>query len=118
VLGPWVNRAWLNVLASVIVGFLLVLSLVLVVATLIPSIDVSRLFVVLTLVFAGSLAVGGAVIVRGRRRRPDEPASIKGVDRLNWRMPRSPCSGGRAGRGAGWWGCTPCAATWSSPLSC
>jgi hypothetical protein len=87
VLGPWVNRAWLNVVASIIVGLLLELSLVLVIATLIPSIDVGRVFVVLSIALAAGLAAAGAVILRGRRLRPAEPADMRGVDRLNWRMP-------------------------------
>jgi NRAMP (natural resistance-associated macrophage protein)-like metal ion transporter len=87
VLGPWVNRAWLNVVASIIVGLLLELSLVLVIATLIPSIDVGRVFVVLSIALAAGLAAAGAVILRGRRLRPAEPADMHGVVRLNWRMP-------------------------------
>jgi NRAMP (natural resistance-associated macrophage protein)-like metal ion transporter len=87
VLGPWVNRAWLNVVAGVIVGLLLELSLVLVIATVIPSIDVGRVFVVLSIALATGLAAAGAVILRGRRRRPTEPSRPSDVDRMNWRMP-------------------------------
>jgi Mn2+/Fe2+ NRAMP family transporter len=39
VLGPWVNPTWLNVIATVIVSVLLELSLILVVSTLLPSVD-------------------------------------------------------------------------------
>src|SRR5438034_10298197 len=47
VLGPWVNRPWLNAVAGVIVGAMLVLSAVLVVSTVVPSLDVTPLLVVL-----------------------------------------------------------------------
>src|SRR5205823_5683704 len=41
VLGPWVNAMWLNVVATVIVSVLLELSLILVITTLLPSVDVT-----------------------------------------------------------------------------
>ena len=37
VLGPWVNRPWFNLLASLILGVLLMLSVILVVSTIFPS---------------------------------------------------------------------------------
>src|SRR5207249_5209948 len=37
VLGPWVNKLWLNAVAGVIVAAMLVLSLILVVSTVVPS---------------------------------------------------------------------------------
>ena len=43
VLGPWINRPWFNLLASLILGVLLVLSVILVVSTIFPHIDVPRL---------------------------------------------------------------------------
>src|SRR5260370_17843505 len=43
VLGPWINRPWLNVLAAIIVGALLLLSLILVISTVVPSVDVTVL---------------------------------------------------------------------------
>ena len=42
VLGPWVNKPWLNVVASVIVGILVMLSLILAATTLFPTWDVTR----------------------------------------------------------------------------
>jgi Mn2+/Fe2+ NRAMP family transporter len=41
VLGPWRNPAWLNVLASVIVAVLVLLSLILMATTIFPSINVT-----------------------------------------------------------------------------
>ena len=37
VLGPWVNRRWLNIVASIIIGVLLTLSGTLVVSTVFPA---------------------------------------------------------------------------------
>src|SRR5436305_5136376 len=47
VLGPWVNRPWLNAVAAVIVAAMLVLSASLVLSTVVPSIDVTTLLAVL-----------------------------------------------------------------------
>ena len=41
VLGPWRNPGWLNVLASVIVAILVLLSLILMATTVFPTIDVT-----------------------------------------------------------------------------
>ena len=61
VLGPWVNRTWLNIVASLIVSVLLLMSLVLMATTLFSQINVNDLVVVL----GGVLIVGYA----GRRGR-------------------------------------------------
>jgi Mn2+/Fe2+ NRAMP family transporter len=51
VLGPWANPTWLKAFASVIVGALILLSVILTVTTLIPGIDVT------------AFAAGGAIVV-------------------------------------------------------
>jgi NRAMP (natural resistance-associated macrophage protein)-like metal ion transporter len=60
VLGPWVNRLWLNVVASFIVSVLLILSLVLMATTLIPHLDVRVVAlafgILLAVVYAGVAA--------------------------------------------------------------
>jgi hypothetical protein len=86
VLGPWVNPTWLNIVATVIVGVLLELSLVLVVTTLIPSIDVVQLVVWLSVMLALGLAGGGAWLWRGRSRAAPR-VKMSAHDRENWRMP-------------------------------
>jgi hypothetical protein len=86
VLGPWVNPTWLNVVATVIVSVLLELSLVLVVTTLSPAIDVARLVLGLTILLVLGLAVGGAWLWRGRVRGA-RPLLMAAQDRENWRMP-------------------------------
>ena len=86
VLGPWVNRPWLNALAGVIVGSMLVLSMVLVISTLIPSVDVTKLLAVLGGAAAVVLAAGGVWLWINARGRPTEP-SMSREERENWRMP-------------------------------
>ena len=86
VLGPWVNKPWLNIVATVIVSALLVLSMVLVISTAVPSVDVSRLVVVLGALTAAGLVVGGAWVWRGQRGAVREP-EVSRAERENWRMP-------------------------------
>jgi NRAMP (natural resistance-associated macrophage protein)-like metal ion transporter len=86
VLGPWVNRPWLNGVASVIVGTLLVLSLILMATTVITGIDVPLLLIALFAVLALALAVAGLMTLRSRGRVPAE--SEEGAPRREtWRMP-------------------------------
>jgi NRAMP (natural resistance-associated macrophage protein)-like metal ion transporter len=80
VLGPWTNPGWLNAIASLIVGVLVILSAVLTVSTLFPHADVAliteALFAGLALVFV----VAGAYLVRARLRAPvplDLPAGAR-----------------------------------------
>jgi len=86
VLGPWVNRPWLNVVSGIIVSILLMLSLVLMATTLFSSIDVTALALILGGVLLVSYVVMAAVLVRARKRRPTEPPVSK-ERRANWRMP-------------------------------
>ncbi|HEY2441935.1 MAG TPA: hypothetical protein VGI31_02250, partial [Streptosporangiaceae bacterium] len=90
VLGPWVNPRWLNLLATVIVGILLMLSGTLMATTVFPHIDVKLvvlwLFVALAVGVAG---IGLALrIVRIRSGQP-RPAPVRAAqaDRKHWRMP-------------------------------
>lgn len=86
VLGPWVNKPWLNVVAGFIVGVLLVLSLILVVSTVIPSIDVTRLLVVLGSVMLGVMVAGAIWLSLTQRNAAPVPAMSR-AERENWRMP-------------------------------
>jgi len=86
VLGPWVNKPWLNAIAGLIVGVLLVLSLILVISTVIPSIDVTRLLVVLGSVMAGVL-VAGAIWLSLTHRGVAPMPEMSRAERENWRMP-------------------------------
>ncbi len=69
VLGPWVNPSWLNAIASVIIGVLIELSLILMASTMFPSINVTTLFLYLT----AALALGSAGRRRLRVRAPQLP---------------------------------------------
>ena len=86
VLGPWVNRPWLNAVAAVIVGAMLVLSAILVVSTVAPSLDVTTLLVVLGL-FAALVLVAGAVWTWLRSRAAEPQPVMSREERANWRMP-------------------------------
>src|SRR5438067_483943 len=86
VLGPWVNRPWLNAVAGAIVGAMLVLSLILVISTVFPGVDVTTLLVVLGSV-AGLALLGGGVrswlVSRGMLPVPE----VGCEERAKWRMP-------------------------------
>jgi len=86
VLGPWVNKAWLNGLAGLIIGILLVMSLILVATTMFPQVNLG----LLSAVFGGALVVtvGVSASVSAAHRRssaPTEPVSRSYRD--GWRMP-------------------------------
>jgi len=86
VLGPWVNRPWLNAIAGVIVSAMLVLSMILVISTVIPSIDVTALLVVLGSIAAAVLIAGGTWSWLKSRGAP-KALEISRGERENWRMP-------------------------------
>jgi Mn2+/Fe2+ NRAMP family transporter len=86
VLGPWVNKPWLNAFAGAIVAVLLLLSLVLVISTVIPSIDVGKLVVVLACVMSGVL-VGGAAWLWFSQRGAAPLPEVSRSEKENWRMP-------------------------------
>jgi hypothetical protein len=86
VLGPWVNKPWLNVVAGFIVTVLLFLSLILVVTTVIPTIDVTKLVVILGSVMA-VLFVGGGLWLWFSQRGGEPAPEVSRAERENWRMP-------------------------------
>ena len=122
VLGPWVNAPWLNAIASVIVGVLVELSLILMASTMFPSIDVTTLFVYLSL--GAGAGAGGDGWLRAAQRAPARECCVAGGDdparsgASTWTMPplalleRPVWSPGRRRR------CCCCAGIWSSPCCC
>jgi len=86
VLGPWVNRTWLNIVATLIVSVLLMLSLILVITTVDASIDTTKMLVAMTATMAVALIAAGAWMALSRRREPAQPV-MAAVDKENWRMP-------------------------------
>jgi Mn2+/Fe2+ NRAMP family transporter len=85
VLGPWVNRPTTNALATLVLGVLLMLSVILVVSTIVPSINVPELFIVLSIVVGIGLVTTFIFNVRAQRRSPVDPREDE--DRETWRMP-------------------------------
>jgi NRAMP (natural resistance-associated macrophage protein)-like metal ion transporter len=87
VLGPWCNAPWLNAVASVIVGVLVELSLILMASTIFPSVNVTHLFIYLSLAFAAVLVGMAAVALRNRPGAAVEVAKIAKERRSMWTMP-------------------------------
>ena len=85
VLGPWVNKPWLNVLATLITGVLFALSAILVVTTVFPSINVTLLLVVLFGLLAAGCVGFGVLTFLGRPQAP--PAAERRARRETWTMP-------------------------------
>jgi len=91
VLGPWVNAKWLNVLASLIIAILLVLSGTLMATTLFPNVNVTDVFIDLTIALVG----GGIVVivtlrVLGRKAGSNArvpPLRMRDAEKMAWRMP-------------------------------
>jgi Mn2+/Fe2+ NRAMP family transporter len=86
VLGPWVNRPWLNAVAGVIVSVLLAMSLILMVTTVFPNINVRFLALVLGAGLIVAYIVGGAAMFRTRAKRAARP-ELSREQRATWRMP-------------------------------
>ncbi len=86
VLGPWVNRPWLNAIAGVIVSILLVLSIILVISTLFPSVNVGQLAIVLFAIMTVAVLAASWWTLYGRGSRPEKPARSE-EERRSWTMP-------------------------------
>ena len=67
VLGPWVNRNWLNAVAAVILGVLVGLSMVLTIAVLLPQLDAVMVSEVVGVIVAGGLVLA-SIYARFRPR--------------------------------------------------
>jgi Mn2+/Fe2+ NRAMP family transporter len=87
VLGPWVNRAWLNVVGSVIIGVLVMLSLILAATTLFPTLDVRPLTVGLIGALVGGLLLMGLLQVLHRRKTAVVSPVPTESDLMTWQMP-------------------------------
>jgi Mn2+/Fe2+ NRAMP family transporter len=93
VLGPWVNRPWLNAVAGVIVGTLLLLSGVLMATTMFPNLDVVTIAIYLAVGLLVCVAAAFGVLKWFGHRwpKPSMPEHISramaSADRATWRMP-------------------------------
>ena len=85
VLGPWVNPRWLNALATLIVGTLLVLSALLVTVSLFPNVDVRVVALALGVGLATALA--GAAVLMVRRGGLSTRFAGTPWERATWTMP-------------------------------
>jgi hypothetical protein len=85
VLGPWMNKMVTNLLASIIVGILVMLSLILAAATLFPAWDVGLVTVLLSVILPLGLLITGALQLWRRPAVSSDP--IRLADRMTWRMP-------------------------------
>jgi len=86
VLGPWVNRPWLNVLAGIVITVLLGLSMILMLTTVDSQVPTSVLGAILVVFFLAGIVVG---ILLGRHSAIEErtlgPVGRQG--REHWHMP-------------------------------
>jgi Mn2+/Fe2+ NRAMP family transporter len=89
VLGPWCNKMWLNVLASVIVATLILLSLILMATTLFPKINVTMVTLIGSAGLALGLLVFGLALLRSRRGAEAVTVieTAPEVPREQWTMP-------------------------------
>ena len=87
VLGPWTNAPWLNAIASVIIGVLVELSLILMASTVFPSINVTHLFLYLSLVLLATLAGMATYAIRNRPGAAVEVEKTPKERRMTWTMP-------------------------------
>ncbi|GAC1404312.1 MAG: Nramp family divalent metal transporter [Ktedonobacteraceae bacterium] len=91
VLGPWVNKPWLNAIAAVIVGVLVMLSFILAATTLIQfnNAQTLQLAAVLGIILVVALAVMGVFsLIQSRRKGPDaELVALYKLDKYTWQMP-------------------------------
>jgi Mn2+/Fe2+ NRAMP family transporter len=85
VLGPWVNKMWLNVVATLILGVLVMLSAILVVTTVFSSVNVPLLLAILTVVML--IALVGITVFTTRGAHARAPSPFDREDRQTWRMP-------------------------------
>jgi NRAMP (natural resistance-associated macrophage protein)-like metal ion transporter len=89
VLGPWRNPGWLNVLASIIVAILVLLSLILMATTVFPNINVTEVALVGGALLAAGLVAFG-LLTLPRQRGAVAPAVLESSPRIpkdQWTMP-------------------------------
>ncbi|HLL91339.1 MAG TPA: divalent metal cation transporter, partial [Solirubrobacteraceae bacterium] len=87
VLGPWSNPSWLNAVASVIIGVLVELSLILMASTIFPTLNVTRLFIYLSIALVAALAGMAVYALRNRPGAAVEVSKMPKEKRSTWTMP-------------------------------
>jgi Mn2+/Fe2+ NRAMP family transporter len=86
VLGPWTNPPWLKAVASVIVGVLVLLSLILTVTTIFPKVNVTALAAGGGAGLGIALAAVGLYALRGHSDLAKAPVRYD-VPKAQWTMP-------------------------------
>jgi len=86
VLGPRTNPPWLNAIASIVVGVLVALSMLLTITTLFPDIPVEPAGFAVGALLGFGLAVMALYTRRGRPQG-DELSGLRGWPRQTWTMP-------------------------------
>ena len=88
VLGPWTNSRWLNIVAGLIVGVLLLLSATLMATTLFPGLNVTALLAELAAGLTVAGLIAGALLRRTRPAAAAPPQPQFDADsKATWRMP-------------------------------
>jgi hypothetical protein len=88
VVGPWANGKAMNVLTSVIIWVLILLSVILTASVLYPGITGTQIEAVLAGGGAIGLIGGVVLLARSSRRGRTEPApAFSATARRDWRMP-------------------------------
>jgi Mn2+/Fe2+ NRAMP family transporter len=89
VLGPWVNRGWLNAVATVIIAALLMLSGTLMATTIFPGLNAARMAAWLSAALAAGLIATAITLRASRKGRAALPAAgpVPAAERAAWRMP-------------------------------
>ncbi|HWD25197.1 MAG TPA: divalent metal cation transporter, partial [Acidimicrobiales bacterium] len=92
VLGPWVNSTKTNVITSVIVGVLILLSIILTMSVLFPGLSSTTIELVIVVGAGIGLVIGAYLAVQSRVRGAAQlgsavPDNDRSPHRGNWRMP-------------------------------
>jgi Mn2+/Fe2+ NRAMP family transporter len=87
VLGPWANPPALKIFASVVVGVLMLLSVILTITTLFPSVNVTDLAAGGAVVLGLALAAGGAMALRTHRSQAPATQPRSEIPKEQWTMP-------------------------------
>ncbi len=96
VLGPWANSTRTNIIASIIIGVLVLLSVILTAAVLFPHLSGPDIELIVAVGVGVGLVVGAYLILQSRKNRAaamatERAAALESGNRLarraNWRMP-------------------------------
>ena len=96
VLGPWANSTRTNIIASIIIGVLVLLSLILTFSVVFPNLSGPEIELIILVGVGVGLVIGGYLLVQSRQHRSavlasEQATALGGGDRQarreNWRMP-------------------------------